>query len=116
MDWIDDTQTDIYANPAGVTRGEEMGANAFTWTSQYGLVISSMYGFITVDGMNEAGLVSNALYLAESDFGHQSEIGLPVIHVAAATQFILDMHGSVAEVVETFKDPPFAVLAPALSN
>jgi|GEM_PF-1722778 len=42
------------------------GSNSFSWVSKYGSVCTSFYDGGTADGMNEAGLVGNMLYLVES--------------------------------------------------
>lgn len=116
MDWYEDTQSDIWAYPAGIARGAAMGARAFTWTSTYGSVVTTIYDMAAIDGMNEAGLVVSALYLAETDYGDPETSGLPHIHVGDLVQFMLDAHGTVAELVATFRDLPFAVVAPPLPN
>ena len=38
------------------------GPGSVEWTSKHGSVISSFYNIATVDGMNDAGLVANALF------------------------------------------------------
>lgn len=46
-------------------RSGEAGPNSVKWTSKYGSVIASGYDISTTDGMNEAGLAANVLWLVE---------------------------------------------------
>ena len=44
------------------------GSNSVQWTSKYGSVIASGYDICSTDGLNEAGLAANLLWLAESEY------------------------------------------------
>lgn len=109
MDWPYDFNTHFYIIP----RGEEnIGMqNGHTWKSKYGTVVlagaMNPGGPINgaFDGMNEAGLGANMLYLAETDFG-APEAGQPGISWAAWLQYILSNFGSVAEAVEAMQKEP----------
>ena len=116
MDWAEDPGTDLWSFPRGLKRDGGAGPGSIEWTSKYGSVISSFYNIATVDGMNDAGLVANALYLAEADYGDAKASGKPLISVGAWTQYVLDNYGSVAEAVEGLSKEPFAVMAPELPN
>jgi penicillin V acylase-like amidase (Ntn superfamily) len=61
--------TKLYAMPKGVERQGMTDANPMTWTSKYGSVVAVVWGSATADGMNEAGLVANLLYLAGTKYG-----------------------------------------------
>ncbi len=102
MDWYEDTHTDLWALPAGIEHSEA-GDNTLSWRSRYGSVVSSMYGGFTVDGLNQAGLVANGLYLTEADYGVRDAarpgIGLPVV-----VQYLLDQFATVDEVVAAFSE------------
>ena len=50
-----------------------MSEQGFTWTSQSGSVIASVYEASTADGMNEEGLVANLLFLVESEYPDADE-------------------------------------------
>ena len=65
----EDPGTDLWAFPKGQSRDGGAGPGSIKWTSKYGSVIASFYNIGTVDGMNDAGLVANALYLVEADYG-----------------------------------------------
>ena len=66
MDWKSDIGTNLWLFPRGMKRSGEAGPNSLQWTSRYGSVIASGYDISTTDGMNEAGLVVNVLWLVES--------------------------------------------------
>ena len=85
MDWAVDPATDLWSFPKGLKRDGGAGPGSVEWTSKYGSVISSFYNIATLDGMNDAGLVANALYLVESDYGDAKASGKPLISVGAWT-------------------------------
>ena len=68
MDWTVEIGTNLWAFPRGVRRTGEAGPDSATWTSTYGSVVASGYDISTTDGLNEAGLVTNLLWLAESKY------------------------------------------------
>jgi len=114
MDWGEDMGTDLWAFGAGLERIGENGPSAFRWTSQHSSVIAAGYNCGTTDGINDAGLVANLLYLAESDFGTPGD--RPILSVGAWTQYVLDQCATVAEAVEMMQTAPFDMTAPALPN
>jgi penicillin V acylase-like amidase (Ntn superfamily) len=116
MDWAEDPGTDLWAFPREMERDGGMGDGSIKWKSKYGSVIASFYNIATVEGMNDAGLVANALYLVESDYGDAKGSGKPLISVGAWTQYVLDNYGTVAEAVAALSQEPFAIVAPSLPN
>jgi penicillin V acylase-like amidase (Ntn superfamily) len=116
MDWAEDPQTDLWAFPRGLSRDGGAGPGSLKWTSKYGSVIASFYNIGTVDGMNDAGLVANALYLVEADYGDAKASGKPPISIGAWTQYALDNYGTVAEAVAGLSKEPFVIVAPELPN
>src|SRR5258708_33330841 len=62
--WVSDG-TNLWIFPKGMERSGEAGRNSLRWTSKYGSVIASGIDVSTTDGLNEAGLFSNLLCLAE---------------------------------------------------
>lgn len=115
MDWADDTRTNLWAFPKGMARDGGVGESSVTWTSKYGSVIATIYDVATVDGINEAGLVGNVLYLAESDYG-PADTDKPKISVGAWLQYVLDNFATVSEAVDALTAEQFTVVAPALPN
>lgn len=116
MDWAEDPGTDLWAFPRGLERDGGAGPGSLKWTSKYGSVIASFYNIATVDGMNDAGLVANALYLVETDYGDARASGKPLISVGAWPQYVLDNFATVAEAVDALGKEPFAIVAPDLPN
>ncbi len=116
MDWYDDTGTDLWAFPRGMNRDGGLGPNSIKWTSKYGSVVGDIYDIASADGMNDAGLVANILYLVESDYGDAKASGKPLLSIGAWVQYILDNYGTVAEAVQALSAEPFKVVAPNLPN
>jgi penicillin V acylase-like amidase (Ntn superfamily) len=108
MDWMTDTATDLWILPSGLARDGAAGDRSLTWTSTYGSVVASAYGIATTDGMNEAGLVANVLWLAESEYA-ADDGGRPVLSIAGWAQYVLDRFATVAEAVAALADDPFLV-------
>lgn len=114
MDWFEDTGTDLWAFPRGMKRDGGTGEDALAWTSRYGSVVATIYDAATVDGMNEAGLVANALYLTEADYGEARRADKPGLSVGAWLQYILDNFATVEEAVAHLREDPFRIVAPTL--
>ncbi|RBP17338.1 choloylglycine hydrolase [Roseiarcus fermentans] len=114
MDWAEDMHTNLWAFPRGIARDGAGGENTPKWTAKYGSVIATGYDIGTADGMNEAGLVANVLYLAESDYGPVD--GKPVLSISLWAQYALDNFATVAEAVDALAKEPFRVVAPKLPN
>ncbi|WP_282170932.1 linear amide C-N hydrolase [Ruegeria atlantica] len=97
-DWFESLETKVYAFPKGIERNGAVGENPVTWTSKYGSVSAIVYGIAVTDGMNEAGLNSSLLYLAESEFGER-DTSKSGISVSVFSQWMLDNFATVDEVV-----------------
>jgi penicillin V acylase-like amidase (Ntn superfamily) len=113
MDWMIPTASNIWALPAGLTRDGAAAVNSFSWTSVHGSVVSTMYDGVTVDGVNDAGLAANALYLSAATYPKRDP-AIPGLSVAGWTQYALDMFSSVAEAVEGLTTPPYGIVSPVL--
>jgi penicillin V acylase-like amidase (Ntn superfamily) len=117
MDWNDLTMdTILWIFPRGLKRDGGVGAGSITWTSQYGSVILSVYNLATSDGINEAGMAGNLLYLAEADYGDPAARGKPTISVGGLLQYLLDSYGTVAEAVAAMQSDPVTVIAANAPN
>jgi penicillin V acylase-like amidase (Ntn superfamily) len=116
MDWMEETGTDLWAFPAGMKRDGGVGEGSITWTSKYASIAAGFYNVASVDGINEAGLAGNVLYLAESDYGDAKASGKPLISVGAWMQYVLDNYATVQEAVDALGKEPFAIVAPVLPN
>jgi penicillin V acylase-like amidase (Ntn superfamily) len=117
MDWNDfKMESDFWIFPRGMKRDGGVGPGSITWTSKYGSVIISVYNMATSDGVNEAGMAGNLLYLAEAGFGDPAARGKPTISVGAWLQYLLDNYGTVAEAVGAMRSDPFTVVSANAPN
>lgn len=117
MDWNDPTvKTKLWTFPKGMLRDGGTTSNPVKWSSKYGSIVASFYDAGSADGLNEAGLAANMLYLAESDFGDPAKTGKPTLSVGAWLQYFLDHYATVHEAVEAMQNVPFTIVAPILPN
>lgn len=115
MDWSEDMRSNLWVFPAAMQRDGAAGPRTPHWTSKYGSVIVSGYEIGSVDGMNERGLVANALYLAETDYG-KPDHKRPPLSISLWAQYALDNFATVAEAVDALSKEPFQVIAPPLPD
>ncbi len=111
MDWSVDVETNLWVFPRGMERNGQAGENSLRWTSKYGSVISSGYDISTTDGMNEAGLVANLLWLVESSYPEFGESTAPGLSIAAWGQYILDNFATVQEAVDELRKQPYTIVS-----
>lgn len=109
MDWKVDVGTNLWIFPRGMKRSGEAGPNSIEWTSKYGSVIASGYDISTTDGMNEAGLVANVLWLVESSYPKFDGTS-PGLSIAAWAQYILDNFATVDEAVAKLRTHPYTIV------
>lgn len=109
MDWKIDVATNLWIFPGGMQRSGEAGPHSIKWVSKYGSVIASGYDIATTDGVNEAGLAANLLWLVESEYPAPNN-SKPGLTIAAWAQYVLDNYGTVAEAVDALKDEPFTLV------
>ena len=102
MDWTARMGTKLWAMPKGIAREGLVEENPLEWTSKYGSVISSVWDCATADGLNEAGLNVDLLYLAEAKYGARDP-SRPGISIALWVQYFLDTCATVAEAVDAAK-------------
>jgi penicillin V acylase-like amidase (Ntn superfamily) len=113
MDWKTDVRTNLWILPRGIARSGEAGPNSVKWTAKYGSVVATGYDISTTDGLNEAGLNANLLWLVESEYPKfdQSKPGLTI---AAWAQYVLDNFATVAEAVAALEKEPFVIVTDAV--
>ncbi|WP_233599378.1 linear amide C-N hydrolase [Erwinia sp. JUb26] len=109
MDWKVDVGTNLWIFPRGMQRTGEAGPNSVKWSSKYGSVIASGYDISTTDGMNEAGLVANVLWLVESSYP-KYDSKKPGLTIAAWAQYALDNFATVQEAVDVLSKEPFSIV------
>jgi choloylglycine hydrolase len=116
MDWMEDIRSNMWSFPRGMARDGGVGPRSIKWTSKYGSVVTTAYDIGTADGLSEAGLVANLLYLAESDYGDPAASGKPLLSLGAWAQYALDNFATVNEAVEGLRREPFAIVAAPAPN
>ncbi len=109
MDWQSDLGSNLWVMPRGLERDGAAGPTSVRWTARYGTIITASFDVCTCDGMNEAGLVANALWLVESEYP-TLEADRPTLGIAAWTQYVLDNYATVAEAVADLAAEPFAIV------
>lgn len=109
MDWKLDLATNLWSLPRGMKRDGRAGANSATWTAKYGSVVATGYDICTTDGLNEAGLSANLLWLAESVYP-QYDGSRPGLCISVWAQYALDNFATVAEAVAALSTEPFEVV------
>jgi choloylglycine hydrolase len=93
-------------------RNGEVGPLSVEWTSKYGSIITSAWDIATADGMNEKGLVTNVLWLVESEYPQFDPNGTKQgIAISLWAQYVLDNFATVEEAVKRLKDEPFVLVS-----
>ena len=115
MDWREDPLTNLYIFPRGVVRRGANTDKTVFWTSKYGSLSAAGYDIGITDGMNEAGLVANLLFLPESVYKRPGDTR-PVMGLSVWTQYVLDNFATVDEAVAELSKEKFRIDAPDLPN
>jgi choloylglycine hydrolase len=111
MDWMGPIGSNLWVLPQGMARDGAAGPETLAWTSRYGSVIVTAFDAATADGMNEAGLVANLLYLSESVYPDAPPAeGSRPMSISAWAQYYLDNFATVAEAVAATEAQPFYIL------
>lgn len=110
MDWKDDMLSNLWILPRGIERNGQAGENSVSWKAKYGSVVTAAYDFATVDGINEAGLMANLLWLAESGYPEVESVK-PGLAVSLWAQYMLDRFASVADAVAHLEKEPFLLVS-----
>ena len=111
MDWKSDIVSNLWVLPRGMQRTGETGPNTVRWTSKYGSVITSGYDISTTDGVNEAGLNANLLWLVESQYPAFGANSKPGLSIAAWAQYVLDNFATVQQAVAALSEEPFTLVS-----
>ena len=111
MDWKSDIVSNLWVLPRGMQRTGETGHNTVRWTSKYGSVITSGYDISTTDGVNEAGLNANLLWLVESQYPAFGANSKPGLSIAAWAQYVLDNFATVQQAVAALSEEPFTLVS-----
>ncbi|MBP1876481.1 choloylglycine hydrolase [Ensifer adhaerens] len=109
MDWKSDVATNLWVLPRGIERNGQTGPNSFKWTAKFGSVVATGYDVSTTDGVNEAGLNANLLWLVESEYP-KLDNNKPGLTIAAWAQYVLDSFATVEEAVAALEKEPFTIV------
>jgi penicillin V acylase-like amidase (Ntn superfamily) len=109
MDWKSDIFTNLWIFPRGIERDGAAGPTSLRWTAKYGSVIASAYEGSSSDGLNEAGLMVNMLWLVESQYP-KPDGKTPTLALSLWAQYYLDQFATVAEAVEDARKNAFLVV------
>ncbi len=113
MDWMSDTQTELWAFPAGIKRTGAAGLNSVEWVSKYGSVIASGFNIGTADGIDTEGLTVNLLYLSDANYG-KPQSNQKNLSVLLWAQYILDNYATVNSAVEDLSKDNLHIVGAAL--
>ncbi|MCH8542218.1 MAG: linear amide C-N hydrolase [Alcanivorax sp.] len=109
MDWKTDIGTNLWVLPRGVARNGLAGETSLTWEAKYGSVVATAYDIASSDGVNEAGLMANLLWLPDSEYP-ALDGETPALAISLWAQFMLDNFASVSEAVAYVREQPFLVI------
>ncbi|QDQ87733.1 linear amide C-N hydrolase [Alcaligenaceae bacterium SJ-26] len=110
MDWKSDMHTNLWVLPRGITRTGNCGPDSVQWTAKYGSVVATGYDVSSTDGVNEAGLSVNLLWLAESQYP-APDSSKPLLTIAAWAQYVLDQFATVDEAIKAISTEPFSLVS-----
>ena len=113
MDWRDEIPASLWIMPRGLTHDGGAGPKSVHWTARYGSVVTSSFGFSTVDGMNEKGLVANMLWLAGAKYP-EAKSTKNLLSISAWVQYFLDNFATVDEAVKAMQADPVTVVSSAI--
>ncbi len=112
MDFSLEIPANQWIFPRGIKRNGEVGKNSIEWVSKYGSLAVSSWDIATVDGMNEKGLVTNLLWLVESQYPKFDKEGNKQgMAISLWAQYVLDNFATVAEAVDALRKESFAIVS-----
>src|SRR5690606_36698018 len=100
----------LWVFPRRVVRHGEAGPRSPERSAKDSSLIVSGYEITTVDGMNEAGLNANLLWLANAGYP-EDDGATPRLSLALWAEFYLDQFATVAEAVEYTRANPMQVVS-----
>lgn len=113
LDWRTPIPTELYIMPRGIARESYDSDNSMHWISKYGSVVSVGYGMGVSEGLNEAGLAVNLLYLPGTIYTRENETR-KTMSSSVWAQYMLDNFATVDEAVEQLRKDEFHIDAPAM--
>ncbi|NCC99756.1 MAG: linear amide C-N hydrolase [Bacteroidia bacterium] len=112
MDFSIEIPANQWIFPRGMKRNGEVGKNSIEWISKYGSLGVSTWDIATADGMNEKGLVTNLLWLVESNYPTFNKEGnTKGMSISMWAQYVLDNFATVSEAVDELRKESFAIVS-----
>ncbi|MCH5310718.1 MAG: linear amide C-N hydrolase [Prevotella sp.] len=109
LDWRTPIPTNLYVYPRGMQKQGMPSGNTFHWKSKYGSVLAVSYDGGATEGMNEKGLVMNALFCKGSIYRQSLNGELRSMSLAVLVSYFLDNFATVDEVNEWLEANEFAI-------
>jgi penicillin V acylase-like amidase (Ntn superfamily) len=112
MDFSIEIPANQWIFPRGMKRNGEVGKNSIEWVSKYGSLGVSTWDIAIADGMNEKGLVTNLLWLVESNYPTFNKEGnIKGMSISLWAQYVLDNFATVSEAVNELGKESFAIVS-----
>ena len=110
LDWRTPIPTHLYVYPSGMKKQSMPDdKNALHWESKYGTVLAVSYDGGATEGMNEKGLVLNALFCKGSLYRTSANTDMSTMSLAVFVSFFLDNFATVDEVENWLKTHDFSI-------
>ena len=109
LDWRTPIPTILYVYPQGLKKQGMPEGNTYHWTAKYGSVIAVSYDGGVTEGMNERGLVMNALFCKGSVYPTSNDGKIPALSLAVFVSYFLDNFATVDEVKNWLDNNKFAI-------
>ena len=109
LDWRTPIPTNLYVYPRGMQKQGMPSGNTYHWKSKYGSVLAVSYDGGVTEGMNEKGLIMNALFCKGSIYRTSADGKLRSMSLAVFVSYFLDNFATVDEVQEWLKENEFAI-------
>ena len=109
LDWRTPIPTNLYVYPRGMQKQGMPSGNTYHWKSKYGSVLAVSYDGGATEGMNENGLVMNALFCKGSIYRAAANDEMHTMSLAVFVSFFLDNFGTVDEVEQWLQTNDFGI-------
>ena len=115
LDWIEDIPTNLYVLPQGLERTSyDIADSALTWVSSFGSVVAVGYDMGVTEGMNQAGLCCNLLYLPGTTYSYKGDPRRFKMSSSVWAQYVLDNFATTSEAVQALARDQFRIDAPTM--
>ena len=107
LDWKTPIPTNLYVYPRGIKKQGAKTPDGINWTSKYGAVYAVGYDGGITEGMNEKGLVVNALFCKGTIYNNEHTLDKTPISNALFIAWMLDNNATTREVVDMLTTTDF---------